>query len=412
MSQAERSASRVASVHKVGVTAAVLGLAAIAALPFVTLAANRLRSPSGRSLIASLGWGWAGALVAGWLLLGVASLSSARSGARSLARGCISLALVLGTFAACHLAAERLLPGAGTFARVSIGGGAWASSIAAYAALVSARRELGGLSGWRFVRGLLTAGLPIGVGVMLVSGVFSDLGMLREYENVSSAFWRYLANTIAYSAVALGAATVIGFGLGVLAFTVRRFERPVFGVVSVFQTIPGLAMVGLLFAPLAWLRQNAPFAERLGVGGLGWAPIVVALTLYALLAITRNTYAGLAAVPASVVDAGRGMGMSANQLMWRVRVPLALPVLFSGERTAAVQTIGNSVLGAFVAAFTLGTLIFGGLAQQAMDLTMLGSVVLVVIAVVVDAVLGGVQRVLTARTHADASGPQGGGGSA
>jgi osmoprotectant transport system permease protein len=271
--------------------------------------------------------------------------------------------------------------------------------IAAYAAVLSARRELRDVP---LARVFLTAGIPIGIGAMLLSGMLSDLGMLKEYANVSDSFWVYVRNTIVYSAAALVAATVIGFGLGVLAFVARRFE----------QTIPGLAMVGLLFAPLAWMRLNVPLAEKLGIGGLGWAPVVIALTLYALLAITRNTYAGLKAVPEAVVEAGRGMGMTPSQIMWQVRIPLALPVLFSGERTAAVQTVGNSVLGAFVAAFTLGTLIFGGLAQQAMDLTMLGSVALVILAVIIDGLLRSVQRRMAKRTHADRAGSASGGGSA
>jgi osmoprotectant transport system permease protein len=109
-------------------------------------------------------------------------------------------------------------------------------------------------------------------------------------------------------------------------------------------------------------------------------------------------------VPAEVVDAGTGMGMTPSQVMWRVRVPLAIPVLFSGERTAAVQTIGNSTLGAFVAAFTLGTIIFGGLSQQAMDLTMLGSVALVILALLADGVLRVLQRLVAPRRRSRVGG--------
>ncbi len=387
-------------VHKVGITATVIGVTSLVLFPFTIVAANRLRTGVGVSLVGSLGTGWSVLLMAGWALLAAFSLLPVREPLRRLGRGWVAAALVPGTIVLCDVAAQRLLPGAGSFARVSVGMGAWISAIAAYAVVLSARREVGISS----APGLaLAASVPVAFVVLLASGALADLGMLKEYANVADSFWVYVRNTIIYSSAALGAATVLGFTLGGLAFSVRRLEQPVFAAVSIFQTIPGLAMIGLLFAPIAWVRQHVPLAESLGVGGLGWAPVVIALTLYALLAITRNTYAGLNGVPEEAVDAARGMGMTSRQLMWRIRVPLALSVLFSGERTAAVQTIGNSSLGAFVAAFTLGTLIFGGLAQQALDLTMLGSVAVVLLAVIADELLRVVQRALARRSREDRS---------
>lgn len=387
-------------LHKVGITAAAIGVASLLLFPFTTLAANRLRTGAGVSLLDSLSLGWSALLLASWGLMALLSVIPSREKARSIGRGVLAAALVPGTVALCEVAALRLLPGQGSFGRVSVGVGAWISAIAAYAVVLSARREVGMGSATGLA---LTASIPVAFVLLLATGALSDLGMLKEYANVSDSFWVYVRNTIVYSAAALGAATVLGFGLGSLAFTARRFEKPVFAAVSVFQTIPGLAMIGLLFAPIAWVRQHVPLAESLGIGGLGWAPVVVALTLYALLAITRNTYAGLSGVPEEAVDAARAMGMTARQLMWRIRLPLALPVLFSGERTAAVQIIGNSSLGAFVAAFTLGTLIFGGMSQQALDLTMLGSVAVVLLAIVADELLRVVQRGLARRSREDRS---------
>ncbi|MHB9004657.1 MAG: ABC transporter permease, partial [Coriobacteriia bacterium] len=135
----------------------------------------------------------------------------------------------------------------------------------------------------------------------------------------------------------------------------------------------------------------------LGVGGLGWAPVVVALSLYALLAIVRNTYAGLASVPAATLEAGAGMGMTQRQLLRRVLFPLARPIVFSGVRTASQQTVGNATLGAFVAAGGLGPLIFLGLAQQATDLVLLGSIALVVLALALDGLMRTAQALMTPR---------------
>lgn len=372
--------------------AAAVGIVGLLVMQFVIVAPNRLRTGAGVSLPGALGWGWSAVLLGGWVA--IAALSIRRDGARPAARGIVALALALGAIALCQVAAVRLLSEAGPFSRVSLGGGAWVSSIAAYAVVLSSRREIGS----RTAAGVaLGAGVPAGLGLMFVTGYLSDLGMVREYSNLSGVFWSYVGNTVVLAAAALAIATVVGLGLGMLAFRGRRYERPIFAVVNAFQTIPGLAMVGLLFAPLAWLRRSVPLAASLGIGGLDWAPVVVALTLYALLAITRNTYAGLKSVPADVVESGVGMGMTPAQVMWRIRVPLALPVLFSGERTAAVQTIGNATLGAFVAAFTLGTVIFGGLSQQALDLTMLGSVTLVALAMLGDGLMRALQTLVSPR---------------
>jgi osmoprotectant transport system permease protein len=233
---------------------------------------------------------------------------------------------------------------------------------------------------------------------MLLSGYLDNLGIMKEYANVADRFWVETVNTIIYAAVAVTIATAVGVYLGMLAFRNQHLERPIFATVSVFQTIPGLAMVGLLVAPFAAASFAVPLLRRLGIGGIGWAPVVTALTLYALLAIVRNTYAGLRNVPLAVVDAGRGMGMTDGQLMRKVELPLGMPVVFSGVRTSTVQTIGNATLGAFVGGITLGRFIFQGLAEQSPDLTMLGSIALVVIAVLADGALRIVQSRLF-RTH-------------
>jgi osmoprotectant transport system permease protein len=361
-------------------------------LSFVSVAPFRLLAGKGVTLLQAVGIEYAVLFLSGWTAIGVLSLRDDRRAPVSFARGMLASAIAVGTLALGGVAATRILADASSAARVSLGIGSWLSIILAYMVILASRREVGVRSAWGIV---LTAVAPIGVVFLLVSGALSDLGMLMEYQNISARFWFEVRNTVVYSAAAVLLATVIGFGLGVLAFKRRGSERYVFGTVNVFQTIPGLAMIGLLFSPLAWLGKNVPALGAIGVGGLGWAPVVTSLTLYALLAITRNTYAGLRSVPGAVVESGRGMGMSERQLLWRVRVPLAASVLFSGERTATVQTVGNSTLGAFVAAFTLGTTIFGGLSQHAMDLTMLGSVALVILALVSDGVLRLLQRAVT-----------------
>lgn len=143
-------------------------------------------------------------------------------------------------------------------------------------------------------------------------------------------------------------------------------------------------MLGLLIAPLA----------ALGFPAIGTTPAVIALTLYALLPIVRNTYVGLAGVDASVIDAGRGMGMGRAQLLARVELPLALPLVIEGVRAAAVLVIGIAAVTAFIGAGGLGVLVFQGWGQQADDLTLLGAVPMVVLAVIADAGLRALRRLV------------------
>ncbi len=380
--------------HTVGLTAAILGLAAVTLLPFATLRSSRIQTGESLSALDALGpWGLV-ALLAVWLAVAVASLGGMPRIPAAALRGVLGTLALLGTVALSAAAVARLTDPSTPYARVSLGTGAWACIAIAYSLVLASRRE-DGLP--RLARAILSLAAPLGIAVMLATGTLDGLAIMREYANQSDRFWAEVAAQLRFAGIAVTVALVLGTALGVLAFQRPRLRGPVFAVANIFQTIPGLAMVGLLFAPLSWLGSNIPLFGRLGVGGLGWAPVITALTLYALLAIVRNTYAGLASVPAAAVDAGLGMGMTEWQVMRRVRFPLAMPVIFGGMRTAAVQTLGNATLGAFVAAGTLGLFVFGGLSQQAMDLILLGSVTLVLLALALDGILRALQGLVSPR---------------
>lgn len=122
----------------------------------------------------------------------------------------------------------------------------------------------------------------------------------------------------------------------------------------------------------------------LGIGGIGLAPALIALVLYALLPLVRSVHAGLTQVPDSVIDAGRGMGLSRRQLFWRVEVPLALPVMLSGVRVIAMQTVGMGMVAALIGAGGFGALMFQGLLSSALELVLLGVIPAVALALVVD----------------------------
>lgn len=379
--------------HKVGILGVALAAASFV-LPFASISTSRIATGTPYRVWEIASPVQLAAMIVPWLVVLSGSLLRTRAAGSVLARGLGAGAAVPATLLVSGALAGPATAAVGPFARYSLGAGVWLAVFATFVVVVSARREsgVGSAAGW-FVS-LLG---PISVALCVLSGRLDALGILVEYRNLGDRSWPAVGEHIAYAASAMGVATLLGVALGVLAFRNRRAARPIFGVASAFQTIPGLALIGILVVPLASLSRAFPALRRIGVGGLGWAPVVLALTMYALLAIVRNTYAGLESVPPETVDAGRGMGMTGAQLVRRVQMPLALPIVFSGVRTSSQQTIGNATLGAFVAAGGLGPLVFLGIAQQSNDLVLLGSIALVALALTVDAGMRGAQALLTRR---------------
>lgn len=370
-------------VHKVGLTAVAVGLPCLLLLSFADVRANRVADGTGLSLARSASLPEIGLLLGLWLVVCGLSLRGRRSAWDGLARGLTASAIVVAVVAVSGTVATRLATSLGPFTRVSIGGGAWIAMAAAWLLVVASRREAEPLGGWTSA---IMFVVPVGVVVLLWAGRLANTGVMREYANVKDRFWIEAVNHATVAASCLAVALVLGLGLGVLAFTYKALSGPVLGGVSVIQTIPGLAMIGILVAPLSSVSQRYPVLQSLGIGGIGWAPVAVALVLYALLVIVHNTMAGLHAVPRETTEAARAMGMSGGQILRKVRLPIASPVVYTGGRTASLQTVGNATLGAFVGGWTLGRFVFQGMAEGSNDLVLLGALGIVVLALIFDAV--------------------------
>lgn len=177
--------------------------------------------------------------------------------------------------------------------------------------------------------------------------------------------------------VALG--VLIGVPLGVHIARERFLAGPVLAVVSTIQTVPSVALLGFLI-PLY---------------GIGIRPALVALFLYSLLPIVRNTFAGVSQVDASAIEAARGMGMRDGQILLHVTIPQSLPVLMAGIRTAAVLSVGVATLAALIGAGGLGTFIFRGIAMVNSKIVLAGAIPAAVLALVLDGLLALVERLLT-----------------
>ncbi len=179
-------------------------------------------------------------------------------------------------------------------------------------------------------------------------------------------------------------ATAIGIPLGILVTRRPVLSKPILGGANIMQTIPSLALFGLLL-PLPWLGERA---GRLAV---------LALTLYALLPIIRNTHTGITGVDRAVVEAGRGMGMSDSELLWQVQLPLALGVIIAGVRVATVISVGVATIAAAIGAGGLGELIFRGLSMVNNDLILAGAIPAALLALLADFGLGLLERRLRVR---------------
>jgi osmoprotectant transport system permease protein len=177
---------------------------------------------------------------------------------------------------------------------------------------------------------------------------------------------------------------VVGFPLGIALVGRARLQRWVIGAANVVQTIPSLALFGFLI-PVPW------------IGGVGASTAIVALSLYALLPILRNTSTGIAEVDAAVVESARAMGMTPGQVLWRVQLPLAAPVLLAGIRVATAMCIGITTIAAAIGAGGLGVFIFRGLAMVNNQVMLAGAIPAAGLAIAVDSGLGYFQRSVARR---------------
>ena len=187
-------------------------------------------------------------------------------------------------------------------------------------------------------------------------------------------------------AVSTAVAILIGVPLGVLLTRRPAWRGPVLGLANVFQTVPSLALFGFLI-PL-------PF-----IGGIGARTALVALVVYALLPIVRNTYAGIAGVDPAIRDAGRGLGMTDWQLLVLVELPLGLGVILAGVRVATVVAVGTATIAAAIGAGGLGVYIFRGVATVNDTLILAGALPAALIALAADGLLGWAERRLAWRAR-------------
>ena len=210
---------------------------------------------------------------------------------------------------------------------------------------------------------------------------FSDF-----YTGITGIFSRYGAEVLQRTGehlllvgIAIAIAILVSIPLGILITRQKALRRPILALANVLQTVPSLALFGLLIP----------------IVGIGAVPAIVALTLYSFLPIIRNTYTGITNVDPAVREAGRGMGMTDWQLLTQVEIPLALGVILAGVRVATVIAIGVATIAAAIGAGGLGVFIFRGIAVVNNQLILAGAIPAAAIALIADSGIGWLERRLT-----------------
>ncbi len=214
--------------------------------------------------------------------------------------------------------------------------------------------------------------------------MFDRLGILLEARNLGTRLAREILSHIRITGISLLISMLIGIPIAFLAFMNKAIRRVVFPILNILQTIPGIALFGLLIAPLAALSRAFPVLRQWGIQGIGNAPAIIALSMYALYPIIRYTYTSLTGIDEQVVLAAKGMGMNSTQLWKIVRLPLATVGILHGIRVALVQTIGNATLAKLIGGDGLGVLVFEGLGQASVDMVLLGMLLIIALTVISD----------------------------
>ena len=363
----------------------VLGIFALALawlLDLGTIQPNRIVPGTGHGLLAAVGWTGAG-LVTGSLAAAILVSILPLRQRYGLLLGLIGLSLAMMPLS-LDVFAARHLPEDSPYARSSIGAGFWCLLFLLSLMLIEI---LGRLRASRWLQLLLLVMMGGSWVVLLQSDGLESLSLVREFnarsDKFQQALWTHLA-------LALGAVTIsagLAFALALKMIRSPAWQRPLLGAVSFLQTIPSLAVFGLLIAPLSALSSAFPVLQSLGIRGIGWAPALLALVAYSLLPMVRNTFVAITDVPENLADAARGMGMNERQVFFQLKLPLALPVIIEGVRITTIQAIGLTAVAALIGAGGFGGFIFQGLGQAAMDLVLLGALPTIALALLADALL-------------------------
>src|ERR1700720_4127390 len=209
----------------------------------------------------------------------------------------------------------------------------------------------------------------------------------------------YLGNHVRVSVTALALGLAVSLPLAIAARNQKVMRGALLGLASIVQTVPGLALLALFYPLLLALASLSLAWFGFGFSAFGFLPAVLALALYSMLPVLRNTITGLQGIDAAILEAAQGVGMTARQSLVSVELPLALPVMMAGIRTAAVWVIGTATLSTPIGQTSLGNYIFAGLQTQNWVFVLFGCLAAAVLALLVDQLLALIESGLRNRSR-------------
>jgi osmoprotectant transport system permease protein len=377
------------AIDRLGALLSLVGLAALLFMPFVVFKANRIVPGEARSLFTILpSWAALG-FYALLVVVAVTALLSASARTR-LAVALVGLAAIVLIIGA---AGDALTPAGNNIVRVSPGTSFWIVLVCLGLMLTDAITRLQPGPG---IRVLLLAIFVAIAGATFASGILDHLSVMREYDVNATRFALEARRHVFLALGSVTAAVMVAVPIGILCHEVPRLRTGTLGTLNLIQTIPSIALFGILMAPLGALAAAAPFVTEFGIRGIGAAPALLALFLYSLLPVVANTVVGLGRVSAAAVDAARGMGLTRRQILTDIELILAFPVILSGIRIVLVQNIGLVTVAALIGAGGFGVFVFQGINQTAIDLVLLGALPTVALAfccaVLLDALVEAINR--------------------
>lgn len=211
--------------------------------------------------------------------------------------------------------------------------------------------------------------------------------MINDLVQLFSDRWPFLLaltwEHIKISAIAIGSAIILGLALGVLVSQYRKCAPFVLGLTNFIYTIPSIALFGFLIP----------------ASGIGNLTAVIALTIYALLPMVRNTYVGITGIDKQIIEAAKGMGSTPFQVLWKIKLPLAFPVILSGIRNMMVMTIALAGIAAFIGAGGLGVAIYRGITTNNSAMTVAGSLLIALLALLADFGVGRYEKHIMRKRH-------------
>ncbi len=356
----------------------LIGVASLLFMPIITYKPNRISQGFQYKSMEYLGGGGLLILLLWAILLG---LSFYAKNKKDLLVYIVGTLIFISLFVSVQVNAKDYIESSA--ARISLSSGFYIQMFLMYM-LFSTYTEK--IRGYRPIK-VLGFSLIIGVvGYLFFQGSFDDFSLVKEFNSKKSQFFNNLRihAILTFSSVITGA--LIAIPLGFLAYSKKKLEGKIMVPLSIIETIPSLSLFAIFLVPLSGLGK-LKFFNAIGVSGIGWAPAYLALTLYTLLPIGRNTLTGFYSLDRNVVEAARGMGMNKSQVLGKIELPLAFPVIFTGIRIAFIQTIGGAVLAGLVGGGGMGTFVFLGLGEASPDLILLGVLPIVFFTIILDYLL-------------------------